>query len=87
MFTPAPVVQATIWRPTFGGAGTVVPQAQAGDGYIYPGDGSSEGRYLVPRGYRHIYDAQGQQYYDNRGYAPQVYAPRPYAPRGLFTQE
>src|SRR3954452_15970901 len=32
MFTPAPVVQATIWRPTFGGAGTVVPQAQAGDG-------------------------------------------------------
>jgi hypothetical protein len=70
------------------------PQAQANEGYIYPADGSSnEARYPAPRGYRRMYDAQGQQqYYDNRGYAPQVYAPqvyapRPYQPRGLFTQD
>jgi hypothetical protein len=74
--------------------GQIAPQAQANDGYIYPADGSSnEARYPAPRGYRRIYDAQGQQqYYDNRGYAPQVYAPqvyapRPYQPRGLFTQD
>jgi L,D-transpeptidase catalytic domain len=76
----------------------IAPQAQANDGYIYPADGSSnEARYPAPRGYRRMYDAQGQQYYDNRGYAPQVYAPqvyapqvyapRPYQPRGLFTQD
>jgi hypothetical protein len=72
----------------------VMPQAQANDGYIYPADGSSnEARYPAPRGYRRMYDAQGQQYYDNRGYAPQVYAPQVYAPRpyyqprGLFTQD
>jgi len=71
----------------------VMPQAQANDGYIYPADGSSnEARYPAPRGYRRMYDAQGQQYYDNRSYAPQVYAPqvyapRPYQPRGLFTQD
>jgi hypothetical protein len=70
----------------------IAPQAQA-DGYIYPADGSSaEARYPAPRGYRRMYDAQGQQYYDNRGYAPQVYAPQVYAPRlyqprGLFTQD
>jgi hypothetical protein len=73
----------------------IAPQAQADDGYIYPADGSSnEARYPAPRGYRRLYDAQGQQqYYDNRGYAPQVYAPQVYAPRpyyqqrGLFTQD
>jgi hypothetical protein len=76
----------------------IAPQAQANDGYIYPADGSSnEARYPAPRGYRRMYDAQGQQYYDNRVYAPQVYAPqvyapqvyapRPYQPRGLFTQD
>jgi hypothetical protein len=65
-----------------------MPQQQANDGYIYPADGSSnEARYPAPPGYRRMYDAQGQQYYDNRGYAPQVYAPRPYQPRGLFTQD
>jgi L,D-transpeptidase catalytic domain len=70
-----------------------VPQAQVNEGYIYPADGSSnDARYPAPRGYRRMYDAQGQQYYDNRGYAPQVYAPqvyapRPYQPRGLFTQD
>ncbi len=72
------------------------PQVQqADDGYIYPADGgSNEARYPAPRG-RRVYDAQAyrqQQYYDNRGYAPQygpqVYAPRPsYQPRGLFTYQ
>jgi L,D-transpeptidase catalytic domain len=71
------------------------PQQQPDDGYIYPADGSSDGaRYPAPRNSRRLYDAQvyqqqqQQQYYDNRGYAPQypaqVYAPRPYQPRGLF---
>jgi hypothetical protein len=56
----------------------IAPQVQANDGYIYPADGSSnEARYPAPRGYRRMYDAQGQQYYDNR-YAPQVYAPQDY---------
>jgi hypothetical protein len=75
------------------------PQAQA-DGYIYPADGSSnDARYPAPRGYRRMYDAQGQQYYApqaQQGYAapqgyygqqqeaPQVYAPRPYQPRGFY---
>jgi hypothetical protein len=63
------------------------PQVQADDGYIYPADGSSnEARYPAPRS-RRLYGAQAnpqQQYYDNRGYAPQ-YAPRPYyQQRGLF---
>jgi hypothetical protein len=72
----------------------VAPQARADDGYIYPADGSSDAaRYPAPRSNRRLYDAQGygqQQYYDNRGYAPQ-YAPRPsYQPqqqRGLFTYQ
>jgi lipoprotein-anchoring transpeptidase ErfK/SrfK len=60
----------------------IAPQAQANDGYIYPADGSSnEARYPAPRGYRRMYDAQGQQYYDNRAYAPQVYAPQGYVPQ------
>jgi hypothetical protein len=64
------------------------PQQQANDGYIYPADGSSnEARYPAPRGYRRIYDAQGQQQYvaPQGGYAaPQGYYgaqqgyPRPY---------
>jgi hypothetical protein len=75
--------------------GQYVPQVQRpDDGYIYPADGSSDvARYPAPRSSRRLYDAQvyqqqQQQYYDNRGYAPQyapqVYAPRPYQPRGLF---
>ena len=47
---------------------------------------------------RRLYDAQAypqpqNQYYDNRGYAPQngapqgYYQPRPYQPRGLFTYQ
>jgi hypothetical protein len=69
------------------------PQVQTDDGYIYPTDGSSDvARYPAPRTSRRLYDAQvyqQQQYYDNRGYAPQyapqVYAPRPYyQPRGPF---
>src|SRR3954469_9830735 len=41
----------------------IAPQARA-DGYIYPADGSSnETRYPAPRGYRRMYDAQGQQGY------------------------
>lgn len=76
--------------------GQVAPQARANDGYIYPADGSSnEARYPAPRG-RRVYDAQAappQQYYYNRGYAPQYapqgyYQPRPsYQPRGLFTYQ
>jgi hypothetical protein len=72
------------------------PQVQqSDDGYIYPADGSSDvARYPAPRSSRRLYDAQAnpqQQYYNNRGYAPQygqqVYAPRPYQPRGLFTYQ
>ncbi len=72
------------------------PQVQqTDDGYIYPADGSSDvARYPAPRSSRRLYDAQAnpqQQYYNNRGYAPQygqqVYAPRPYQPRGLFTSQ
>jgi L,D-transpeptidase catalytic domain len=72
------------------------PQVQqVDDGYIYPADGSSDvARYPAPRSSRRLYDAQAnpqQQYYNNRGYAPQygqqVYAPRPYQPRGLFTSQ
>jgi len=69
--------------------GQYAPQVQQpDDGYIYPADGSSDvARYPAPRGSRRVYDAQTvpqQQYYDNRGYAPQ-YAPQPYyAPRGFF---
>jgi hypothetical protein len=68
-------------------------QVQTDDGYIYPADGSSDvARYPAPRSSRRVYNAQvyqQQQYYDNRGYAPQyapqVYAPRPYyQPRGQF---
>ena len=70
----------------------LAPQVQASDGYIYPADGNSnEARYPAPRSYQRQYDAQANpqaQYYDNRGYAPQVYAPRPYyQPRGLFTYQ
>jgi hypothetical protein len=69
------------------------PVQRADDGYIYPADGSSNAAiYPAPPGARRrIYDAQSypqpqNQYYDNRGYAPQ-YAPQPqpyYQPRGLF---
>jgi len=75
----------------------VAPQARSDDGYIYPSDGSSsDARYPAPR---RRYDAQAyqqQQYYDNRGYAPQPqyapapqgYQPRPYyQQRGLFTYQ
>jgi L,D-transpeptidase catalytic domain len=55
----------------------IAPQARANDGYIYPADGSSnEARYPAPRGYRRMYDAQGQQQY----VAPQGYA----APQGYY---
>jgi hypothetical protein len=57
----------------------ITPQARA-DGYIYPADGSSnEARYPAPRGYRRMYDAQGQQQY----YAPQGYA----APQGFYAPQ
>jgi hypothetical protein len=77
--------------------GRIAPQARADDGYIYPADGSSDGaRYPAPRSNRRLYDAQvsgQQQYYDNRGYAPQYgqqgyYQQRPsYQPRGLFSYQ
>jgi hypothetical protein len=72
------------------------PRERPDDGYIYPADGSPDvARYPAPRSNRSLYDAQAnpQQQYDNRGYAPQyaapqVYAPRPYyQPRGLFTYQ
>ena len=83
------------------------PQARADDGYIYPADGSRTVRVIRRRAVhaapmtrrsissnssRPISRQQQQQYYDNRGYAPQyapqVYAPRPsYQPRGLFTYQ
>ena len=44
------------------------------------------GRYPAPPGYRRMYDAQGQQYYGNRGYAPQVYAPQQGYPRPYYQQ-
>jgi hypothetical protein len=68
----------------------VVPQAQANDGYIYPADGSSnEARYPAPRGYRRMYDAQGQQQYvAPQGYgAPQgYYVPQQGYPRPYYQQ-
>ena len=73
------------------------PQAQTDDGYIYPADGSSnEARYPAPRSNRRVYGAQvypREQYYGDRGYAPQYapqgyYQPRQqYQPRGLFTYQ
>jgi len=80
--------------------GDIAPQvesrAQADDGYIYPADGSSnEARYPAPRS-RRLYGAQvypREQYYYDRGYAPQYvppgyYQPRPYyQPRGSFTYQ
>jgi hypothetical protein len=58
----------------------IAPQARA-EGYIYPADGSSaDARYPAPRGYRRMYDAQGQQYYTpqgQQGYYVQGY-PRQY---------
>jgi hypothetical protein len=66
----------------------IAPQARANDGYIYPADGSSnEARYPAPPGYRRMYDAQGQQYYDNRVYAPQVYAPQGYVPQQGYARQ
>jgi hypothetical protein len=67
------------------------PQQQANDGYIYPADGSSnEARYPAPRGYRRMYDAQGQQQYyaPQGGYAaPQgVYVPQQGYPRPYYQQ-
>ena len=77
--------------------GRIAPQARADDGYIYPADGSSDvARYPAPRSNQRLYDAQvsgQQQYYDNRGYAPQYgqqgyYQHRPsYQPRGLFSYQ
>jgi hypothetical protein len=74
----------------------IQPRVQADDGYIYPSDGSSnEARYPAPRS-RRLYGAQvypREQYYHDRGYAPQYapqgyYQPRPYyQPRGLFTYQ
>jgi hypothetical protein len=66
------------------------PQQQANDGYIYPADGSSnEARYPAPRGYRRMYDAQGQQQYvAPQGYgAPQgYYVPQQGYPRPYYQQ-
>jgi L,D-transpeptidase catalytic domain len=76
---------APAWRgPQYNAAGdpvVITPQAQArADGYIYPADGSSsEARYPAPRGYRRMYDAQGQQGYG----APQGYYA---APQGYYVQ-
>jgi len=55
---------------------------QSDDGYIYPADGSSDvgalsGRRAVPAPLRCTGQSRQQQYYNNRGYAPQ-YASRSY---------
>jgi hypothetical protein len=74
--------------PQQSASGQYAPQVQRpDDGYIYPADGSSDAaRYPAPRS-RRLYNAQvyqqQQQYYDNRGYAPQ-YAPQGYAPRPYY---
>ncbi|MDB5603870.1 MAG: hypothetical protein JWP25_770 [Bradyrhizobium sp.] len=84
-----------VLTPQQAAPGQYAPQVQqADDGYIYPADGNPDvARYPAPRSSRRLYDAQAtpqQQYYANRGYAPQyaapqVYAPRPYyQPRGFF---
>jgi hypothetical protein len=85
-----------VLTPQQAAPGRIAPQQRPDDGYIYPADGSPDAaRYPAPRSSsRRLYDAQvysqqQQQYYGNRGYAPQyapqVYAPRPYyQPRGLF---
>jgi hypothetical protein len=84
-----------VLTPQQAAPGQIAPQQRPDDGYIYPADGSPDAaRYPAPRSSsRRLYDAQAypqqQQYYGNRGYAPQyapqVYAPRPYyQPRGLF---
>jgi hypothetical protein len=60
----------------------IAPQAQA-NGYIYPADGSStDARYPAPRGYRRMYDAQGQGYYA----APQGYYVQQGYPRQYYQQ-
>ena len=86
-----------VLTPQPGMPGQVAPlQPRADDGYIYPADGSSDtARYPAP-GDRRLYGAQvypREQYYYDRGYAPQYapqgyYQPRPYyQPRGLFTYQ
>jgi hypothetical protein len=67
-------------------AGQYAAQARAGDGYIYPADGSSDtARYPAPRS---NYNAQAYQQqpsqYDNSGYAAQGNGQRYYQPRGMF---
>jgi L,D-transpeptidase catalytic domain len=66
----------------------VSPQMRPDDGYIYPADGSPDGaRYPAPRGSRRLYDAQAipqQQYYDNRGYAPQYQQQQQYQPQQYY---
>lgn len=84
------------YAPQYNAAGepvVITPQAQADPNYIYPADGSSDvARYPAPRS-RRLYNAQAypqqqQQYYYDRGYAPQANAPRPYyQQRGLFTYQ
>jgi L,D-transpeptidase catalytic domain len=63
------------------------------DGYIYPADGNPDvARYPAPPGTgRRLYNSQGypqqQQYYANRGYAPQYQQqqqPQSYQQRGFF---
>ena len=68
----------------------VVPRV-AGDGYIYPSDGTStDQRYPAPRGYRRQYDSeaavQPQYGYSGGGYVyGQPYAPRTYyQPRSYY---
>jgi hypothetical protein len=76
--------------PQYDAAGdpvVITPQAQARAGYIYPADGSSsDPRYPAPRGYRRLYNAQGQ-YYAPQGYyvAPQGYYAQGY-PRAYYQQ-
>jgi hypothetical protein len=64
----------------------IAPQARA-DSYIYPADGSSnDARYPEPRGYRRMYDAQGQQYYAPQGQQGYYAAPQGYYVQGYPRQ-
>ncbi|WP_291863331.1 L,D-transpeptidase [Bradyrhizobium sp.] len=97
---PAPQYNAAgdpiMLAPRPGVQGQVEQRAMADDGYVYPADGSStEARYPAP-GSRRLYGAQvypREQYYQDRGYAPQYappgyYQPRPYyQPRRAFTYQ
>jgi hypothetical protein len=90
-YASQPYGQPQYAQPQYAQPRYAQPMQRADDGYIYPADGSDTGaRYPAPPGSRRVYDAQSypqQQFYDNRGNAPQYAPPQPqpyYQQRGLF---